>query len=92
MTKPKPGDFGRWVKARRRELGLGRYRCAGRAIIGGEALRLIECGRTCPSLCKVGTLYGLATVLELDIAEVMERAAQEDRGLIKALEWAKEHM
>ena len=48
MTKPKPGDFGRWIKARRRELGLGRYRCAGRASIGGEALRLIECGRTCP--------------------------------------------
>ena len=83
MAKPKPGDFGRWVKARRQELGLGRYRCAGRASIGGEAL---------PSLCKVGTLYGLAKVLELDIAEVMERAAQEDRGLIETLEWAKEHI
>lgn len=92
MTKPKPGDFGRWIKARRRELGLGRYRCAGRASIGGEALRLIECGRTCPSLCKVGTLYGLAKVLELDIVEVMERAAQENRRLIETLEWAKEYM
>jgi len=92
MAKPKPGDFGRWVKARRQELGLGRYRCAGRAIIGGEALRLIECGKTCPSLCKAGTLYGLAKVLKLDVAEVMERAAQEDRSLVEALEWAEEHM
>ena len=92
MTKPKPGDFGRWIKARRRELGLGRYRCAGRAIIGGEALRLIECGKTCPSLCKAGTLYGLAKVRNLDVAEVMDRAAQENHSLVETLEWAEEHM
>ena len=92
MTKPKPGDFGRWIKARRRELGLGRYRCAGRAIIGGEALRLIECGKTCPSLCKADTLYGLAKVLNLDVAEVMDRAAQENHSLVETLEWAEEHM
>ena len=92
MPKLKPGDFGRWIKARRRELGLVRYRCAGRAAIGGEALRLIECGRSRPSLCKAGTLYSLAYVLELDVAEVMERAAQEDRRLIETLEWAKEHI
>ena len=92
MAKPKPGDFGRWVKARGQELGLGRYRCAGRAIIGGEALRLIECGRTCPSLCKAGTLYGLAKVLNLDVAEVMDRAAQENHSLVETLEWAEEHM
>ena len=92
MPKLKPGDFGRWIKARRRELGLGRHRCAGRASIGGEALRLIECGRSCPSLCKAATLYSLAKVLKLDVAEVMERAAQEDRRLIETLEWAKEHI
>lgn len=62
-------------------LRSGARRC-GSSSAGGPA----------PSLCKVGTLYGLAKVLELDIAEVMERAAQEDRGLIKTLEWAKEHM
>lgn len=82
-------SFGKWIKARRLFLGLGLHRCACHAYIDGEALRLIETGRSKPSGCKVGTLYGLAKVLELDPLEVFERAAKEDTELQEWLlrEW-----
>lgn len=74
--------FGEWLKARRRSLGMGLSRCAGRAGIGSEGLRLIETGKSCPAGCKVSTLYGLACVLRLDVMEILERAIQEDAHLM----------
>lgn len=75
-------SFGKWIKARRRFLGLGLWPCALRSYIGGEALRLIETGKSHPAGCKVSTLYGLAKTLKLDPAEVLERAIAEDRELV----------
>ena len=81
MSKP----FGTWIKQHRRAKGIGRLRCAGYAAIGGEALRLIENGTTIPGKCKLTTIYGLAKILDLDLAEVVERAAQEDEEYMKWL-------
>ncbi len=78
--------FGKWIKARRRALGLGLWRCALHARIGGEALRLIETGKSNPAGCKLATLYGLAGALGLDVAEVVERAASEDPHLMDWLQ------
>ena len=78
--------FGKWIKNRRRALGLGLWRCAGYARIGGEALRLIETGKSNPAACKVSTLYALARVLELEPAKVIEKAVKEDRDLMEWLE------
>ena len=78
--------FGKWIKQQRRTKGLGRYRCAGFAFVGGETLRLIENGNSNPADCKVKTLYGLAKVLNLDIAEVVERAVREDIEFMKWLD------
>jgi hypothetical protein len=74
--------FGKWIKENRVKKRIGLWRCAGYASIGGEALRLIETGRTNPAHCKASTLYGLARILELDTAEVLERAVREDEGLM----------
>lgn len=70
--------FGQWLKARRRSAGLSLGRCALRAGIAAEALRLIEVGRSNPADCRAGTLYGLAKVLRIPPAEMLERATQED--------------
>lgn len=63
--------FGKWIKARRRTPGLGLWRCALHARIGGEALRLIETGKSNPAGCKLSTLYGLAGTL---CREFLERS------------------
>lgn len=71
-------SFGVWIRGRRRSLGLSLGKCALRAGIGAEALRLIETGKSNPSDCRVGTLYGLAKVLRIPPAYMFERATQED--------------
>jgi len=71
-------SFGAWIKARRRVMGLSLGKCALRAGIGAEALRLIETGRSNPSDCRVGTLYGLAKVMRIPLTKMIERATQED--------------
>jgi hypothetical protein len=70
--------FGTWIKEHRVNKRIGLWRCAGYASIGGEALRLIETGKTNPAHCKASTLYGLARILELEPLEVFERAVQQD--------------
>jgi len=70
--------FGKWLKARRRSVGLSLGKCALRAGIGAEALRLIETGRSNPSDCRVGTLYGVSKVLNIPITEMIERATNAD--------------
>jgi hypothetical protein len=63
-------QFGAWIKKHRVNKKIGLWRCAGYANIGGEALRLIETGKTNPAHCKASTLYGLARILELDPADL----------------------
>jgi hypothetical protein len=75
-------SFGEWIKENRVRSMIGLWRCAGYAGIGGEALRLIECGKTNPAHCKASTLYGLARILGLDTAEVLERAAKSDEDFM----------
>jgi hypothetical protein len=75
-------SFGAWIKERRVKKMIGLWRCAGYAGIGGEALRLIETGKTNPAQCKASTLYGLARILELDTAEVLERAVRADEDFM----------
>jgi hypothetical protein len=77
--------FGQWIKRHRVQKMIGLWRCAGYARIGGEALRLIEAGKTNPAHCKVSTLYGLTRILELDTADVIERAVREDEGLVASI-------
>jgi hypothetical protein len=77
--------FGAWIKGHRVKKKIGLWRCAGYASIGGEALRLIETGKTNPAHCKVSTLYGLARILELDPSEVIERAIYQDEELTRRL-------
>jgi hypothetical protein len=74
--------FGEWIKENRARSMIGLCRCAGYAGIGGEALRLIETGKTNPAHCKASTLYGLARILGLDTAEVLERAARSDEDFM----------
>jgi hypothetical protein len=81
--------FGRWIKERRISKRLGLWRCAGYSGIGGEALRLIETGRTNPANCKASTLYGLARILELDPMEVIERAIRQDEELMRRLSFGE---
>jgi hypothetical protein len=81
--------FGEWIKSERVKKRIGLWRCAGYASIGGEALRLIETGKTNPADCKASTLYGLARTLELDLAEVIERAVRQDGESIKLLEFGQ---
>jgi hypothetical protein len=69
--------FGKWIKRQRHMKRIGLWRCACNAHIGGEALRLIEAGKSNPAGCKVGTLYGIDRVLNLDMLEVIERAMSE---------------
>ena len=71
-------SFGKWLKSRRMIAGLSLGKCALRAGIGAEALRLIETGKSNPSDCRVGTLYGLAKVLRIPLTKMIERATQED--------------
>jgi hypothetical protein len=78
-------SFGKWIKTRRVNKRLGLWRCAGYAGIGGEALRLIEAGKTNPAQCKTSTLYGLAVVLEIEPQEVIERAIHQDEELMRRL-------
>ena len=78
--------FGKWIKKRRRSLRLGLWNCACHAGIGGEALRLIETGKSNPAGCKTSTLYGLARVLKIEPAEIIERAMREDP---KLMEWLR---
>lgn len=87
---PAPEPFGKWIKRNRRAKGLGLWRCAGKAHLGGEALRLIETGKSNPADCKVKTLYGLAVVLGLDLAEVIERAVGSDGEYMYWLAQAQE--
>jgi hypothetical protein len=77
--------FGEWIKSERVKKRIGLWRCAGYATIGGEALRLIETGKTNPADCKAATLYGLARTLELEPLEVFERAVQQDERFMKVL-------
>lgn len=92
--------FGKWLKQQRRSKRLGLWRCAGFAGIGGEALRLIEAGKTNPADCKVKTLFGLARVLDLDIGEIVSRAVSNDAdfmewsdtGMRFYAEWEEENM
>ena len=58
--------------------GLSLGKCALRAGIVAESLRLIEIGRSNPSDCRAGTLYGLAKVLRIPLTKMIERATQED--------------
>jgi transcriptional regulator with XRE-family HTH domain len=82
--------FGKWIKRLRHEKHMGLWRCAGYAGIGGEALRLIETGKTNPAQCKVSTLYGLAEVLEIDPAALIDRAIHQDEELVKRLRYGME--
>jgi DNA-binding Xre family transcriptional regulator len=77
--------FGLWIKERRVKKMIGLWRCAGYAGIGGEALRLIETGKTNPAHCKASTLYGLARILELNTADVLERAVREDEEFMTSV-------
>ena len=61
--------------------GLSLGKCALRAGIVAESLRLIEIGRSNPSDCRAGTLYGLAKILRIPPAEMLERATQDDLNL-----------
>jgi len=70
--------FGAWIKRRRKIMGLSLGKCALRAGIGAEALRLIETGRSNPSDCRVGTLYGVSKVLNIPTTEMIERATNAD--------------
>jgi len=74
-------SFGKWLKSRRMIAGLSLGKCALRAGIVAESLRLIEIGRSNPSDCRAGTLYGLAKILRIPPAEMLERATQEDLNL-----------
>jgi hypothetical protein len=78
--------FGKWLKAQRHRKRIGLWKCACRAHIGGEALRLIETGKSNPAGCKVETLYGLSKVLGLDLGEVIERAMRERLEVLEYLE------
>jgi transcriptional regulator with XRE-family HTH domain len=78
-------SFGKWIKKLRQEKHISLWRCAGYAGIGGEALRLIECGKTNPAHCKASTLYGLALILELDPLDVIRRAVHQDPELVERL-------
>ena len=84
-------SFGKWIKNRRHEKHIGLYRCAGYTGIGGEGLRLIECGKTNPANCKAATLYALALILELDPLDVIRKAIHQDdelvRRLRRSMEW-----
>ena len=71
-------SFGKWLKARRKIAGLSLGRCALRAGIVAESLRLIETGKSNPSDCRAGTLYGLAKILRIPPAEMLERATNAD--------------
>jgi len=71
-------SFGLWIKTRRRSLGLSLGKCALRAGVSAEALRLIEGGKTNPADCRVATLYGLAKILRFPIAEMIEMATSAD--------------
>ena len=82
-------NFGQWIKKRRHEKHIGLYRCAGYAGIGGEALRLIEAGKTNPANCKVSTLYALARVLELDLMTVIESAISQDNELTQLYQFCQ---
>jgi transcriptional regulator with XRE-family HTH domain len=77
--------FGKWIKKLRQEKHIGLWRCACYAGIGGEALRLIETGKTNPANCKASTLYGLAKILEVDPAILIELAVHQDEALVKRL-------
>jgi transcriptional regulator with XRE-family HTH domain len=77
--------FGKWIKRLRQEKRIGLWRCAFYAGIGEEALRLLECGKTNPAHCKASTLYGLAEVLEVDPAVLIETAVHQDKELVERL-------
>jgi ribosome-binding protein aMBF1 (putative translation factor) len=79
-------SFGKWIKAERYKKGMGLWRLACSAHVGGEALRLIEVGKSNPAGCKVETLYGIAKVLGLDLVEVIERAMMERPDILEYLE------
>jgi hypothetical protein len=78
--------FGKWLKKQRHGKKIGLWTCACNAHVGGEALRLIEAGKSNPAGCKVETLYGLSRVLKLDIADMIERAMRERPEVLAYLE------
>lgn len=79
-------SFGKWIKDTRHRERIGLWPCAYSAHVGGEALRLIEAGKSNPAGCKVETLYGIARALGLDLIEVIERAMMEKPDILEHLE------
>jgi transcriptional regulator with XRE-family HTH domain len=73
------GRFGRFMKARREELGLTQRSLARKLGVEGSFIAYIESGRRRPSLALTGKI---ADALRLDRQEVFLRAHTEARALV----------